>query len=88
MNLRGYGRLILSIGLHEEIANILKIVNFFGSKELENDFEAMKNDALSRAEDYHNEKEELGKHSTYSHGFGKQLVKLQLQEIMVIIETR
>lgn len=59
--LRGYGRLFSSIGLHEEIANLLNIVNFFGSKELETDFEAMKLDALSRAEDYHNEKERVGK---------------------------
>ncbi|MBV7506439.1 glutamate synthase [Bacillus sp. sid0103] len=59
--LRGYGRLFSSIGLHEDIANLLNIVNFFGSKELETDFEAMKLDALSRAEDYHNEKERVGK---------------------------
>ena len=59
--LRGYGRLFSSIGLHEDIAKLLNIVNFFGSKELETDFEAMKLDALSRAEDYHNEKERVGK---------------------------
>jgi glutamate synthase (NADPH/NADH) large chain len=59
--LRGYGRLFSSIGLHEEIASLLNIVNFFGSKELGTDFEAMKMDALSRAEDYHNEKERIGK---------------------------
>ncbi|MEH7304693.1 glutamate synthase-related protein [Neobacillus drentensis] len=59
--LRGYGRLFSSIGLHEDIANLLNIVNFFGSKELETDFEALKLDALSRAEDYHNEKERVGK---------------------------
>jgi glutamate synthase (NADPH/NADH) large chain len=55
--LRGYGRLYSSIGLHEDIANALNIVNFFGSKEIENDFEAMKNDAFARAADYQNEKE-------------------------------
>ncbi|MEH7075212.1 glutamate synthase-related protein [Neobacillus drentensis] len=59
--LRGYGRLFSSIGLHEDIANLLNIVNFFGSKELETDFEAMKRDSLSRAEDYQNEKERVGK---------------------------
>jgi glutamate synthase (NADPH) large chain len=59
--LRGYGRLYSSIGLHEEIAEVLNIVNFFGSKEIENDFEAMKADAISRAEDYQNEKQRVGK---------------------------
>ncbi|WML57359.1 glutamate synthase-related protein [Neobacillus sp. PS2-9] len=59
--LRGYGRLFSSIGLHESIANVLNIVNFFGSKEIETDFEAMKQDAFSRAEDYQNEKERVGK---------------------------
>ncbi len=59
--LRGYGRLFSSIGLHEEVANVLNIVNFFGSKELETDFEAMKLDAIKRAEDYQNEKERIGK---------------------------
>ncbi len=32
--LRGYGRLYSSIGLHEEIANILQITNFLGSNDL------------------------------------------------------
>ncbi|WP_066069978.1 glutamate synthase-related protein [Neobacillus soli] len=59
--LRGYGRLYSSIGLHEEIANVLNIVNFFGSKEIAADFEAMRLDAFSRAEDYQNEKERIGK---------------------------
>ncbi|EKN63656.1 glutamate synthase large subunit [Neobacillus bataviensis LMG 21833] len=59
--LRGYGKLFSSIGLHEEIATILNIVNFFGSKEIETDFEAMKLDALKRAEDYQNDKERVGK---------------------------
>lgn len=59
--LRGYGRLFSSIGLHEEIAKVLNIVNFFGSNEIENDYEAMKADAFSRAEDYQNEKERVGK---------------------------
>ncbi|MDF2854834.1 MAG: glutamate synthase [Neobacillus sp.] len=59
--LRGYGRLFSSIGLHEEIAQVLNIVNFFGSKEMENDFEAMKADALSRAEDYQDDKQRVGK---------------------------
>ncbi|WHY80078.1 glutamate synthase-related protein [Neobacillus sp. WH10] len=59
--LRGYGRLFSSIGLHDEIANALNIVNFFGSKEIETDFEAMKLDAFKRAEDYQNDKERIGK---------------------------
>ena len=59
--LRGYGRLFSSIGLHEKIANVLNIVNFFGSKELEADFNSMKRDAIKRAEDYLNDKERVGK---------------------------
>ncbi|MED1467134.1 glutamate synthase-related protein [Bacillus salipaludis] len=59
--LRGYGRLFSSIGLHEDIAKVLNIVNFFGSKELEFGYEAMKLEAFSRAEDYQNEKERVGK---------------------------
>ncbi|MED3623742.1 glutamate synthase-related protein [Neobacillus thermocopriae] len=59
--LRGYGRLFSSIGLHEEVAKVLNIINFFGSDQIETDFEAMKQDALKRAEDFHNEKERIGK---------------------------
>jgi glutamate synthase (NADPH) large chain len=59
--LRGYGRLFSSIGLNEEVASVLNIVNFFGSNNLEANFETMKHDALSRAEDYYNEKERIGK---------------------------
>lgn len=59
--LRGYGRLFSSIGLHEDIANVLNIVNFFGSKELEANFEALKLDSIARASDYQNEKERVGK---------------------------
>lgn len=59
--LRGYGRLFSSIGLHIQIAEVLNIVNFFGSNEIKTDFAAMKEDSLQRAVDYHNEKERLGK---------------------------
>jgi glutamate synthase (NADPH) large chain len=59
--LRGYGRLFSSIGLHDEIAQVLNIVNFFGSNDIENDFESMRADAFVRAEDYHNEKQRVGK---------------------------
>ncbi|WP_040206470.1 glutamate synthase-related protein [Neobacillus jeddahensis] len=59
--LRGYGRLFSSIGLNEEIANVLNIVNFFGSKEIETNFEKMKLDAITRAEDYQNDKQRVGK---------------------------
>ncbi|MGG1679646.1 glutamate synthase-related protein [Neobacillus sp. NRS-1170] len=59
--LRGYGRLFSSIGLHESIAKVLNIVNFFGSKEIDDNFEALKQDSLKRAEDYNNEKERVGK---------------------------
>lgn len=59
--LRGYGRLFSSIGLHESIAKVLNIVNFLGSKEIDANFEALKLDSLKRAEDYNNEKERVGK---------------------------
>ena len=59
--LRGYGRLFSAIGLHEDIAKYLKIVNFLGSNELAFNFETMKEDAFARAEDSQNEKERIGK---------------------------
>ncbi|MEH7331615.1 glutamate synthase-related protein [Neobacillus drentensis] len=59
--LRGYGRLYSSIGLHESVAKVLNIVNFFGSEEINSGFDAMKLDALKRAEDYNNDKERVGK---------------------------
>lgn len=59
--LRGYGRLFSSIGLNEEVAEKLNIVNFFGSNELANNFTAMKEDALKRAADFHNDQERVGK---------------------------
>ena len=59
--LRGYGRLFSSIGLNDEIANYLNIVNFFGSNEVEQNFETLKEDAIKRAVDYQNETERIGK---------------------------
>lgn len=59
--LRGYGRLYSSIGLNDEIAKVLKIVNFFGSENLSHNFQKLKEDALKRAEDFHNDKERIGK---------------------------
>lgn len=59
--LRGYGRLFSAIGLNDEVADVLNVVNFFGSKELVFNFETMKADAISRAIDYQNEKERVGK---------------------------
>ncbi|UOY91820.1 glutamate synthase-related protein [Ectobacillus sp. JY-23] len=50
--LRGYGRLFSAIGLHEEVAQALNIVNFLGSDSLYG-FAAMKEDAMKRAEDFH-----------------------------------
>ncbi|MFX3623310.1 MAG: glutamate synthase-related protein [Ectobacillus sp.] len=50
--LRGYGRLFSAIGLHEEVAAALNIVNFLGSDKVAFNFENMKADALKRAEDY------------------------------------
>ena len=59
--LRGYGRLFSAIGLHEEVADTLNIVNFLGSKELAYNFDAMKEDAVARAADFHNKAERIGK---------------------------
>ncbi len=59
--LRGYGRLFSSIGLNDEVADYLNVVNFFGSKELAYNFAAMKEDAASRVTDYNNDKERIGK---------------------------
>lgn len=59
--LRGYGRLFSAIGLNTKVAEVLNIVNFFGSNELEYDFDALEKDAFVRAEDYQNEKERVGK---------------------------
>jgi glutamate synthase (NADPH) large chain len=58
--LRGYGRLFSSIGLNEEVAETLNIVNFFGSKEIEYDFVAMEKDSFARSEDYQNEQVRIG----------------------------
>jgi glutamate synthase (NADPH/NADH) large chain len=59
--LRGYGRLFSAIGLSDEVAGILNITNFFGSKDLAYNFETLKEDSLLRAIDYHNENERIGK---------------------------
>jgi glutamate synthase (NADPH/NADH) large chain len=59
--LRGYGRLFSAIGLNEEVADYLQIVNFFGSNELAYNFTAMQEDAVARAVDFQNEKERMGK---------------------------
>ncbi|MFT4416698.1 glutamate synthase-related protein [Fredinandcohnia humi] len=59
--LRGYGRLFSSIGLNDEVANVLNIVNFLGSESLEFNFDTMKADAILRAVDYENEKSRPGK---------------------------
>jgi glutamate synthase (NADPH) large chain len=59
--LRGYSRLFSAIGLNDEIANGLKIVNFFGSEHSVHNFATLKEDSIARATDYHNEKERIGK---------------------------
>lgn len=59
--LRGYGRLFSSIGLHSEIADTLKIVNFLGSDQLAANLSTFKEDAFQRVIDFHNEKERIGK---------------------------
>ncbi|MDZ5474543.1 glutamate synthase-related protein [Bacillus sp. 31A1R] len=59
--LRGYGRLFSSIGLNEEVSDVLNIVNFFGSNHLAYNFESMKEDSIARSLDYQNDKERVGK---------------------------
>ncbi|WP_419883204.1 glutamate synthase-related protein [Peribacillus sp. B-H-3] len=59
--LRGYGRLFSSIGLNDEVGQHLNIVNFFGSSELQYNFDSMKEDALQRAQDYHSTEGRIGK---------------------------
>ncbi|WML49819.1 glutamate synthase-related protein [Neobacillus sp. PS3-34] len=59
--LRGYGRLFSAIGLNEQIASVLGIVNFFGSTELIYNFASMKEDAIARAADFQNDNERIGK---------------------------
>jgi len=50
--LRGYGRLFSSIGLHPEIAEILDVVNFFGSEQSAYSLEYLEKDAHLRKEDF------------------------------------
>ncbi len=59
--LRGYGRLFSAIGLNEEIASELNIVNFLGSKDVSYNFDHMKEDSMNRVEDFHSEKIRPGK---------------------------
>lgn len=59
--LRGYGRLFSAIGLNEEVAATLNVVNFFGSNQLECNFSTLEKDSYERATDYQNEKERIGK---------------------------
>ncbi|MBU9710191.1 glutamate synthase-related protein [Evansella tamaricis] len=59
--LRGYGRLFSSMGLNEEIADYLNIVNFLGGKDLAYNFEHMKLDSIERMKEFTNEKARPGK---------------------------
>jgi glutamate synthase (NADPH) large chain len=59
--LRGYGRLFSAIGLADEVAEALNIVNFFGTSNLGFNFSEMQKDALERARDYHDEGARIGK---------------------------
>ncbi|WP_419096121.1 glutamate synthase-related protein [Rossellomorea pakistanensis] len=59
--LRGYGRLFSSIGLNKEVSDVLSIVNFFGAENLQYNFSKMKEDAIQRAKDYHDEKQRIAK---------------------------
>ncbi|WP_407690400.1 glutamate synthase-related protein [Salipaludibacillus neizhouensis] len=59
--LRGYGRLFSAIGLNEEIADYLDVVNYLGSNDLSFNFNSMKADSILRKEDYHNDKVRPGK---------------------------
>jgi glutamate synthase (NADPH/NADH) large chain len=59
--LRGYGRLFSSIGLNEELADALRIVNFLGSSTLSYDYSYLKEDAIKRVEEFNNESARPGK---------------------------
>ncbi|WP_078381745.1 glutamate synthase-related protein [Sutcliffiella halmapala] len=59
--LRGYGRLFSSIGLHVDLEKALGIVNFLGSDQLGYNFINLKEDALQRAKDFEDEKARPGK---------------------------
>ncbi|MCE7792227.1 glutamate synthase-related protein [Salipaludibacillus sp. CUR1] len=59
--LRGYGRLFSSIGLNEEIASHLNIVNYLASKDVSYNYTQMKEDSLARKEDFNSEKARPGK---------------------------
>jgi glutamate synthase (NADPH/NADH) large chain len=59
--LRGYGRLFSSIGLNEEIADALRIVNFFGSESIGFNFDLLKEDAVKRSEDFNDDSARAGK---------------------------
>ena len=59
--LRGYGRLFSSVGLHEDIADAMNIANFLGSKSLSYSYDSLKSDSIERAKDYQNEKARPGK---------------------------
>ncbi|RNB92256.1 glutamate synthase [Brevibacillus fluminis] len=53
--LRGYGRLFSSIGLHNEVADVLSIVNFCGSDEAGTSFAVLQEDSIRRYQDFANE---------------------------------
>ncbi|AOM83633.1 glutamate synthase-related protein [Salisediminibacterium beveridgei] len=59
--LRGYGRLFSSIGLNEDIEEVLNIVNFLGSDKLGYNFSNMETEGAARKEDYQAEKARPGK---------------------------
>lgn len=52
--LRGYSRLFSAIGLHDEVANILNIPNFFGSTHVAFGFQHLYEDAVKRRNDFEN----------------------------------
>ncbi|MCF6094406.1 glutamate synthase-related protein [Microaerobacter geothermalis] len=53
--LRGYSRLFSAIGLHQEIAEVLDIVNFCGSDQLSRDWKKLEEDSRLRHKDYQDE---------------------------------
>ncbi|MFS0784695.1 glutamate synthase-related protein [Bacillus sp. 1P06AnD] len=59
--LRGYSRLFSSIGLNDDIAGTLGIVNFLGSDSLSFNFAHLKEDAIARAEEFTKEKAKIGR---------------------------
>jgi glutamate synthase (NADPH/NADH) large chain len=78
--LRGYNRLFSSIGIPDEVAKYLHIVNFFGSSSLSNNWLSMKDDAIERMNDYGDEEQRFNKSFSLFPRIWKSLGEVALSE--------